>query len=48
MSPSIEQEQKKIFNKYGFKPSGHTMELLGLCPECQAKDQKGAIDYAAR
>lgn len=40
MSPSIEREQKKIFSQYKFAPRGHTMELLGLCPECQAKRQR--------
>lgn len=37
LNPSIEREQKKIFTQYSFEPRGHTMELLGLCPECQAK-----------
>ena len=41
LSPTIEKEQQKIFVKYGFRPIGHNMELLGLCPECQAKE-KGA------
>jgi Fur family ferric uptake transcriptional regulator len=39
MSPSIEREQKKIFSHYKFAPRGHTMELLGLCPECQGKTE---------
>ena len=41
LSPVIEKEQQKIFSQYGFLPRGHMMELLGLCPECQAKQKKG-------
>lgn len=37
LNPAIEREQRKIFAQYGFEPRGHMMELLGLCPECQAK-----------
>ncbi len=39
LSPLIEQEQQRIFVRYGFEPRGHMMELLGLCPECQAKER---------
>jgi len=39
LSPLIEKEQQKIFVRYGFEPRGHMMELLGLCPECQAKER---------
>jgi Fur family ferric uptake transcriptional regulator len=39
LSPVIEREQQKIFVQYGFAPRGHMMELLGLCPECQAKER---------
>jgi len=39
LSPRIEKEQQKIFVRYGFEPRGHMMELLGLCPECQAKER---------
>lgn len=39
LNPAIEREQRKIFVQYGFEPRGHMMELLGLCPECQAKKQ---------
>lgn len=39
LNPSIEKEQQNIFAQYGFEPRGHMMELLGLCPECQAKEQ---------
>jgi Fe2+/Zn2+ uptake regulation proteins len=39
LSPIIEKEQQKIFVRYGFEPRGHMMELLGLCPECQAKER---------
>ncbi len=41
LNPAIEREQRKIFAQYGFEPRGHTMELLGLCPECQAKNRGG-------
>ncbi|GAB6276554.1 MAG: transcriptional repressor [Rectinema sp.] len=39
LNPVIEKEQQKIFVQYGFAPRGHMMELLGLCPECQAKER---------
>ncbi len=39
LNPVIEREQQKIFVQYGFAPRGHMMELLGLCPECQAKER---------
>ncbi len=39
LNPVIEKEQQKIFVQYGFVPRGHMMELLGLCPECQAKER---------
>jgi len=39
LSPLIEKEQQKIFVRYGFEPRGHMMELLGLCPGCQAKER---------
>ncbi len=39
LNPSIEKEQQNIFALYGFEPRGHMMELLGLCPECQAKER---------
>jgi len=34
--PGIEKAQEKIFKKFGFTPTGHRMELLGLCSECSA------------
>ncbi len=39
LNPSIEKEQQNIFAQYGFEPRGHMMELLGLCPECRAKER---------
>jgi Fur family ferric uptake transcriptional regulator len=34
--PAIERAQESIFKKNGFTPTGHRMELLGLCPACSA------------
>jgi len=33
---NVEKAQEAIFEQYGFKPLGHRMELIGLCPECAA------------
>lgn len=34
---NIEQLQRKVANKYGFKLVRHKLELYGICPDCQAK-----------
>jgi len=33
----IERQQQAIAEKFNFKMTGHTMNLLGICAECQAK-----------
>ncbi|OHD15763.1 MAG: hypothetical protein A2087_13255 [Spirochaetes bacterium GWD1_61_31] len=35
----IEAAQKAVYERYGFQPSGHRMELFGLCPDCAAKQR---------
>lgn len=34
---NIEQLQRKVANKYGFKLVRHKLELYGICPACQTK-----------
>jgi Fur family transcriptional regulator, ferric uptake regulator len=31
---TIEKAQEEIFERHGFKPIGHRMELIGLCADC--------------
>jgi Fur family transcriptional regulator, ferric uptake regulator len=40
--PGIERAQEAIYRKYGYRPSGHQMELQGYCPACAKK--AGAVD----
>ena len=30
----IEKNQEAVFRRYGFSPTGHRMELFGICPDC--------------
>ena len=39
VSPEQERIQEEITSQYGFKPVRHTLQIFGVCPECQ-KDQK--------
>lgn len=34
---AIETAQQAVYKKYGYVPSGHRMELFGLCPDCAAR-----------
>jgi Fur family ferric uptake transcriptional regulator len=34
--PGIEQAQEAVFSRFGFAPADHRMELVGICPDCQA------------
>ncbi len=36
-SPEIEALQDKMAEKFGFKPTHHSLRLLGICAECQKK-----------
>lgn len=38
MDNDIETKQEKIAKKHGFKLLNHTMNLYGICKECQKKD----------
>ncbi len=31
---AIERAQQAVYRRHGYAPSGHRMELLGLCPDC--------------
>lgn len=33
----IEHAQESVYIRYGFKSSGHRLELYGLCPQCSTK-----------
>jgi len=40
IDPDIERAQESVYSRYGFKSSGHRLELYGLCPRCwQAGDK---------
>jgi len=39
VSPEQERMQEEITAQYGFKPVRHTLQIFGVCPECQ-KDEK--------
>ncbi|MDA2933525.1 transcriptional repressor [Acidobacteria bacterium AH-259-D05] len=46
VSPEGERIQDEITSQYGFKPVRHTLQIFGVCPECQ-KDQRpsqGSVD----
>ena len=47
-SPEIEALQDKMADKFGFKPTHHSLRLLGICAECQekAKDMHSAASGA--
>ncbi|MGO8693174.1 MAG: Fur family transcriptional regulator [Rectinemataceae bacterium] len=34
---AIEKAQEAIYRAYGFRPSGHRLELQGYCPSCAKK-----------
>lgn len=38
--PAIERAQDAIYARYGYKPSGHVMELQGYCPACARRRGK--------
>lgn len=38
-SAEIEELQDKMAEKFGFKPTHHSLRLLGVCAECQAKEK---------
>ncbi|MEE8350366.1 MAG: transcriptional repressor [Acidobacteriota bacterium] len=35
VSPEQERIQEEITSQYGFKPVRHTLQIFGICPECQ-------------
>ena len=39
-NPRIEELQKEIARKFGFKLLSHTQQLYGNCKECQAAEKK--------
>ncbi len=38
-SPEIEALQDKMAEEFGFKPTHHSLRLLGVCAECQEKEK---------
>ncbi len=34
VDPDIEKAQEAVYRAYGFKSSGHRLQLYGICPEC--------------
>ena len=39
---AVERAQEAIYRAYGFTPSDHKLELLGLCPSCTKNKEKSA------
>jgi Fur family ferric uptake transcriptional regulator len=37
VDPAIESAQKAVYKRYGYTPTGHRMELFGVCPDCEGK-----------
>lgn len=37
-SPEIEALQDAMAEKFGFKPTHHSLRILGICEECQSKE----------
>ncbi len=35
MEEDLDQTEKKILQKMGYKPVGHSLEFFGLCTDCQ-------------
>ena len=42
MDERIERLQRAIVRKHGFVPTGHRMEIFGLCPRCARRRRAGA------
>lgn len=38
IDPAIEKAQEAVYRRYGFKSTGHRLELFGLCPDCSGKE----------
>jgi len=45
-SPEIEELQVAMAEKYGFRPTHHSLRILGLCEECQKIDARAAASGA--
>lgn len=39
IDPEIERAQESVYRSYGFRSSGHRLELYGLCPQCSGKSR---------
>jgi Fur family transcriptional regulator, ferric uptake regulator len=37
-SPEIEEMQDKMADKFGFKPTHHSLRMWGVCAECQVQE----------
>jgi len=40
VDPEIERAQEAVYQRFGFKSSGHRLELFGLCPQCSSSGEK--------
>ncbi len=45
-SAEIEALQDEMAGKFGFKPTHHSLRILGLCEDCQKKDAETAASGA--
>lgn len=39
-SPELEAKQDEMADKYNFKPTHHSLRILGICEECQRKEKE--------
>ncbi len=37
----LERLQERVYRRHGYEPSGHRMELQGVCPSCARKQTRG-------
>ncbi len=48
MDPAVERAQDAVFRRFGFIPTSHRMELVGLCPDCATGKNGPAPDGTER
>ncbi len=46
MSPGIEAMQTEICRAHGFEPGSHSLQIVGLCSECAALQERSSVATA--
>jgi Fur family ferric uptake transcriptional regulator len=47
-SPELEKMQDEMAAKYNFKPTHHSLRILGLCERCQNKEKFSSASSGAQ